>query len=224
MTLAERMVRALEDEIVSGRQTSGVRLDEQRLADFYGVSRTPVREALRELVATGLVEKRPHRGFIVRHWTQQELSDLFETMALMEASCGRLAAERITNAEIKSLRELMKALDAVVKQADASRYDELNRELHSLIYQSAHNSILVETANSIRRRTAPFRRAQFQLKDRMGKSHAEHKHIIKAIIARDGTAAYENLYAHILSSRDSACDYLNQMSKQLVLGTVISQR
>lgn len=220
MTLAERMMRVLEDEIVSGRQVCGVRLDEQRLADFYGVSRTPVREALRELVATGLVEKRSHRGFIVKQWSQSELAELFEAMAVLEASCGQLAAERMSELELTKMRELLNLLTGAANTKDAARYDALNREFHSAIYKGAHNNILMELSYTTRRRTAPFRRAQFQLKERIGKSHAEHKKIIEAIVARDGAEAYQRLYAHIISSRDSACDYLARISNSLVLGSV----
>ncbi len=218
MTLAERMVQALEDEIVSGRQVSGVRLDEQRLADHYGVSRTPVREALRELVATGLVEKRPHRGFIVKHVNQEELSQLFEAMAVMEASCGRFAATRMTDAELKQMRDLMKSLNQAAKAKKANDYDNLNRQFHSLIYQGAHNDVLTDLAISTRRRTAPFRRAQFQLRERIGQSHQEHKKIVEAILDHDEDTTYHQLYTHIIRSRDSACEYLAQLSKQLILG------
>lgn len=220
VTLVERLVRTLEDEIVSGRQTSGVRMDEQRLADWFGVSRTPVREALRELVATGLVEKRPHRSFTVKQLTQQELSDLFETMAVLEATCGRLAAERMTAEELKRLRVLSKEMNSAAKEKNPDHYDALNREFHGLIYEGAHNDVLVDVARSTRRRTTPFRRAQFLLEDRITTSHAEHKRIVAAIVARDANEAYDSLYDHIISARDSACDYLANLNKQLILGSI----
>lgn len=216
-TLVDRLVRLLEDEIVSGRQVSGVRMDEQRLADWFGVSRTPVREALRELVSTGLLEKRPHCSFTVKQLTQQELSDLFETMAVLEATCGQFAAERMTAEERKKLRALTKEMNETAKAKNPEHYDVLNRSFHSLIYEGAHNSVLVDVARSTRRRTTPFRRAQFLIENRIKKSHAEHKRIVSAIIARDADKAYSSLYQHIISARDSACEYLNNLNKQLIL-------
>ncbi|WBU42664.1 MULTISPECIES: GntR family transcriptional regulator [Marinobacter] len=218
-TIGERLVRALEDEIVSGRQVSGVRLDEQRLADWFGVSRTPVREALRELVATGLVEKRPHQGFIVKHLSQDDLSDLFETMAVLEATCGRFAAERMNDDELKHLLALFDNMKEAVINRATDCYDQLNLQFHGALYRGAHNRVLVQTANNMRRRTAAFRRAQFQLTERIAASHQEHEQIVNAIISRDGQTAYNCLYAHTLSTQDSAREYLTSLSSQLVLGS-----
>ena len=103
-TRTDRLVRALSDEIVAGRLGPGARLDEQSLADRFGLSRTPVREALGQLAAIGLVEKRPHRGVVVAAFTVERMMHMFEVMAELEALCARLAARRMSLGAKAALR------------------------------------------------------------------------------------------------------------------------
>ena len=214
-TLVEYLKKALEDEIVSGRLLSGMHLDEQRLADWFGVSRTPVREALRALVAINLVEKRPRRGFIVKRITVSELADLFEAMALMEAACGRLCTQRMNQQELSRFHVLYEQMSLTVTNNDADEYAELNSRFHAMLYQCSHNQALAESVSNLRQRTAPFRRAQFRMTQRIHASHREHHAILNSIITRQADDAYVQLYAHILSARDSACEYLDAMSHDL---------
>src|SRR5215216_5040510 len=98
-TLAEAIRQRLADDILHGVYPPGARLDEKRLAERFRLSRTPVREALRQLISAGLVEMRPHRGAIVLLPSEAALAEMFEVMGELEASCARLAAQRISPAE-----------------------------------------------------------------------------------------------------------------------------
>jgi len=105
-TLSESLHRILADDIISGRLPPGIRLDEMSLAERFEVSRTPVRESLQHLVASGLAEKKPHRGVVVSRVTRDQMVGMFETMAELEAVCARLASERMRPDERRQLREL----------------------------------------------------------------------------------------------------------------------
>ncbi|MEG8054750.1 GntR family transcriptional regulator [Sphingomonas aerolata] len=160
--LSDRIRNALTDAISSGELAPGTMLDEQQLADRYGASRTPVREALRQLATSGMVEVRPRRGVIVRHVTAEEVMDMFETMAELEAVCVRLATYRITPLERSRLLRVHEASEAAVVAGDVDAYDALNREFHEAIYRAAHNDFLADQAIAVRTRLNAFRRMQLR--------------------------------------------------------------
>ena len=132
--LSDQIRNVLTDEIASGALPPGMGLDEQDLADRFGASRTPVREALRQLAVTGLVEIRPRRGVIVTRTTPERIMEMFETSAEIEAMCVRIATYRITPLERGKLIEMHDASEALVKRGDIDGYDKFNREFHEVIY------------------------------------------------------------------------------------------
>jgi len=196
-SLVDDLSRQLADEIVDGRVFPGARLDEQGLAQRFGVSRTPVREALRQLEAMGLVEKRPHRGVVVMHVPADKLAELFEAMAEMEATCARLAAERMSAAERRELEALHRRSAAHVVAGDLDGYEALNRDFHAAIYRGAHNHVVAEMALAVRRRVAPYRRAQFRVMGRLGFSLEEHDRVVQAILRGDADGAARAMRQHI---------------------------
>lgn len=196
-TRAERLCAQLAEDIVAGLLGPATRLDEQTLADRFGVSRTPVREALRQLASTGLVEIRPHRGVVVTSVTRERLDQMFEAMAELEAACARMAAERMTAAEHRTLAELHAASAPAVADGDVTAYQTFNRELHNAIYAGSRNAVIVELTLDTRRRLAPFRQAQFRLPDRMAASFAEHAAVVAAIAAGDAGGAYRAMRTHL---------------------------
>jgi len=157
-TLAEELRLALADDIVRGLITPGAGLDETELARRFGVSRTPVREAIRQLAASGLVEVRAHRGAVVARPSEERLLGMFEAMAELEALCAGLAAERMLPAERAQLEVVHEALRALIQDGDPQRYHETNEAFHAAIYAGAHNSYLAEMTHATRYRVQPFRR------------------------------------------------------------------
>ena len=189
-THAERLAAKIADEIIAGKLKPGLRLDEQSLADRYKVSRTPVREALRQLGSTGLVESRPRRGVIVAHVTSDQLQDLFVAMGELEATCARMAAFSMTPIERRRLAALHDHMAGLVVKSDTNAYAEANVEFHSMIYAGTRNTVISEIATALRRRLSPYRRAQFRAPGRLPLSHAEHAAVVSAIIACDASAAH----------------------------------
>lgn len=210
-TLAEDLRRQLADEILEGRLYPGVRLDEQELAARFGVSRTPVREALRQLAATGLVQERPRKGVVVATVTPERMNEMFEVMGELEASCARFAALRMTAKERRNLAELHARGNGLAQSGDPAAYDGFNTEFHSAIYAGAHNSFLEETARAMRQRVRPFRRAQFRLVGRLDDSWAEHDAVVRAILRGDAEGAYYAMRAHVSAVGSASADILTRL-------------
>ena len=203
ITQAERLADAIADSVLSGEFAPGRRLDETMLAERYGVSRTPVREALRQLAATGLIEVKPRRGATVAKATSAQLEKLFGAMAELEATCARLAAMGMTPIERRRLRALQDLMAAIVQRDDREAYNQANVVFHNQIYLGAHNEILAEIATALRRRVAPYRRAQFQTEGRLGRSHAEHAEVVNAIVACDAAGAHAAMFHHMSLVEDA---------------------
>src|SRR5262249_35643661 len=148
------------------------------LAKRFRVSRTPVREAIRQLAASGLVESRPHRGSLVARPSADGLIGMFEAMAQLAALCAGLDAERMTAAERAALEAAPEELRALIQRGDPQRYHEINEAFHSTVYSGSHNGYLAEITQATRFRVQPFRRAQFRNLGRLAKSHAEHDLVV----------------------------------------------
>jgi DNA-binding GntR family transcriptional regulator len=188
-TTAEQMVRAISDRIVTGVMHPGEKLDEVSLATRYDVSRTPVREALGQLAAMGLVERRPNRGAIVALVSPEHLASMFESMAELESICARFSAERMTVGERRALEIEHQAALRLVRAGAEEDYELFNTDFHTRIYKGAHNPHVYGLTTMTRNRLAPFRRAQFRLEGRLEKSWAEHDRIVDAILRGDAEAS-----------------------------------
>jgi DNA-binding GntR family transcriptional regulator len=201
-TRAEKLASTLADDILQGVLEPGMRLDEQGLAERYGVSRTPVREALRQLANSGLIDMRPRRGAVVASVTKDRLSELFVAMGEMEATCARLSAISMNPLERRRLQALHESMDDLVGRAQEEEYADANRVFHLAIYQGAHNPVLLDIALGLRRRLDPFRRAQFKAPGRLSRSHREHGRVVEAILAGDSHKAHETMLDHVHSVED----------------------
>ena len=202
-TRAEHLADEIAAAILTGDLAPGLHLDEQVLARRYGVSRTPVRDALRLLSGTGLIDLRPRAGATVRTITPDELDMLFIAMGEVEASCARLATLSMTPAERSGLRDLHEAMGRMAESGDRDAYVAANGEFHALLYAGAHNSVVEEIAVALRRRLTPFRRAQFQAVGRLARSHAEHGSVVRAVLARDAAAANAAMLIHMSIVEDA---------------------
>lgn len=202
-TQAERIRVSLADAIVRGELGPGVALDETTIAERFQVSRTPVREAIRQLEAIGFAEARPHRGAVVPHFTPEKINDMFTVMAEMEALCARYAAENVTASERAELSRRHEACAEAARAGDVEGYYLRNIAFHDAIYRSSHNDYLVEVTLGVRNRLAPFRRLQFEGIGRLAHSLAEHDAIVRAIFQGDGEGAAALMRRHMKLVRAS---------------------
>lgn len=198
----------IEEEIATGRLMPGSRLDEIELAARFGVSRTPVREALIQLTSAGILEMRPRRGAVVPEVAPQRLVEMFEVMAGLEAMCGRLAARRMSDGEHQDLLRAHESCEAAVERQDVDTYYHQNEAFHHVIYRGSHNAFLAEQASVLHKRLRPYRRLQLRVRDRMPTSFAEHQAIVDAVLAGDGAAAEAALHAHVLVQGEKFTDLM----------------
>ncbi len=194
---ADSIAEAIEGLIFDGTYSDGDRLDEIRLAEHFGVSRTPVREAFQRLALSGLVEQIPRRGVFVRQPGPVELIEMFEVMAEIEAVCGRLAALRISDAALSELQDANRKCRAAVEAQDADGYYRENERFHRIIYAQSGNSFLEQEALRLHKRLKPFRRQQLRLRGRMRQSMAEHEDVVTALTEGDATKAANTLRQHV---------------------------
>ncbi len=202
-TLAEEIRRVLADQIARGRLAPGVALEETELARQFGVSRTPVREAIRQLEALGFAEARPRRGAIVAAITKRRLDEMFAVMMELESVCAREAALNMLPAEREELAAIHKKSANFVGSEDVDKYYQLNDVFHDLIYSGSHNEYLAELTISVRQRVAAFRRVQFSGTGRLPKSFHEHGLVVAAILKGDAAAAASAMRSHIFTVRDA---------------------
>jgi len=202
VTRAEELRLQLADEIVRGVLAPGAALDETDIARRFSVSRTPVREALRQLAASGLIDARAHRGAVVARPSIERLTGMFEAMAELEAMCASLAAERMTPAERHRLEAVHEELRVLSHAGNPDRFHEVNERFHNTIYAGSQNAYIAEITLATRVRVQPFRRAQFRNLGRLAKSHVEHDRVVVAILRGDRVGAAAAMRAHIELVRD----------------------
>jgi len=192
-----QLAQRIEALILDGDLAPGMRLDEQALADRFEVSRTPVREALRHLASTGLIELRPNRGAFVKTVTPDELEEMFVAMAELEATCARLAAMSMTPVERRGLQRLHERMGEMAGRDLVEDFVAANETFHTMVYSGAHNSFLEEATLTLRRRVAAYRRAQFRTAGRLARSHAEHDAVVKAIVSAEPARAHAAMLHHV---------------------------
>ena len=205
-TQADLIRETLADRIVHGYLKPGDPLDETVLATEFGVSRTPVREALRQLEANGLALSRPHRGTIVTKLSARDLDEAFVVMAELEALCARLCASSLSGGKLHDLMELHRQGDEAAQYNAVDAYRLHNERFHTALYHGSGNAFLERTTLSVRRSLAPFRDLQFEGFKRPEASHREHGAIVDAIVAGDGERAAASMRKHIITVRRAIDD------------------
>jgi len=219
--MAENIVQRLRDEIENGIVTNqfspGERLDEMQLAKHFGVSRTPVREALMQLSAIGLIEIRPRRGAVVVEPGPHRIYEMFEVMAELEGMAGSLAARRHTDADRNDLLAAHAKCEQSAEADDSDTYYYDNELFHQAIYTASHSSFLIEQCTALHRRLRPYRRLQLRVRNRMKTSLSEHQGIVNAILSGDADAAREQLRQHIAVQGDRFSDLVATLSQRKAL-------
>ncbi len=207
-TLGDRIALDLKERIFASDLAPGDRLDEQELATRYAVSRTPVREALRQLAAAGMVDRRGRQGAVVAGLTVKGLVDMWEVLADLEGLSARLAARRIAAAQGAALRDIHARLEATVAARDIKAFEAANAEFHDQIYVASQNQHLIDSVRQLRRRVAIYERHITMQPGRFRDTVPEHAAVLDAILAHDGEAADQAMRAHLSMLGDSFSDFL----------------
>ncbi len=217
--LSEKLRESIEEEIATGVLPPGTHLDEIELAQRFGVSRTPIREALSLLAGEGLLEIRPRRGAVVANVTPRRLIEMFEVMAEIEAMCARLASRRITEQELEELTSAHQECMEAAEKKDADLYFYANEKFHRAIYVAAQNQFLLEQATSLQRRLRPYRRLQLRVRHRIQNSLREHQGILDAIREGNVSGAAQLMQGHVTIQGERFTDLLATLSTVGETGT-----
>ncbi len=192
----------LRSMIAGGILSPGTWIDEQKLAEEMGVSRTPFREAIRILASEGLLRIEPRRGCYVTELTEKDLDEIFPLMAMLEGRCAFEAAHKASDTEIHSLEELHQKLQAYAEEKKIDLYYATNREIHLAIQKLAGNEWLTHMVHDLRRILNLARHRSLHQKGRIEESCKEHMAVFKALKLRNGEQAEQLMKQHILNQRE----------------------
>jgi len=213
-TRSERIRHTLEEEILSGTLKPGAHLNELELVDRFDTSRTPIREAIRQLVAQGLVKVLPRKGAFVTQISLQTLLELFELMKELEATCARLAAERISPKQKAKLIALHEAYSPLAESEEtAGAYFEQSSGFHRLLFAASQNCELETLANTTYDRLLAYRRRQLGNGNRSPKSLKQHSEILEAVLKGDAKAAEAAMRLHSGDVGGNALDMLKALAE-----------
>lgn len=199
--LYEQVAERLRNRIFAHELAPGTWIDEQVVAAELGISRTPLREALKVLAAEGLVELKPRRGCYVTQLSEQDLDEVFPVMALLEGRVAQEAARRATDADLARLAAIHEGLERHAAAGDADRFFEANQVFHNALQELAGNRWLKQLIEDTRKVIKLTRRDSLRLEGRLKQSLAEHRAILKALQARQPDEAGRLMHNHLLSGR-----------------------
>lgn len=202
------LLTGLRDYIIEGNLADGARVPERELCERFGVSRTPLREALKVLASEGLIDLLPNRGARVRPLRQNDIRELFDLMGGLEALAGRLACESASQAEIAQVERLHFEMYGHYLKRDLQSYFRCNRAIHETIVAAARNATLSASYDglSVRLRRSRYSANLDQHRDRWEQAMREHEEMLDALQQRDGRRLSDVLFLHLRNKQFAAID------------------
>lgn len=207
-SLHDTIVGRLRDMIIEGALEPGSRLHEGQLGEQLGVSRTPLREAIKYLASEGLVELVPSRGAVVRRFGRKDVHDMLIVLRELEHLAGRLACEAGSDAGIAAVRRAHDAMIDRYKARDRLAYYKLNQDIHSRIVELSGNAALMHVHAGLQMRLKRVRFIAHEGADKWAAAVAEHEEMIAALEKRDGPALSEILTRHLSRAWDRVADMI----------------
>lgn len=201
--LYQEVAERLRQRIFAHELTPGTWIDEQKLAEQYGISRTPLREALKVLASEGLVELKPRRGCYVTEISRQDLDDIFPLMAMLEGRCAADAVRRAKPADIKALRATHDRLEVAARDGQINAFFEANQAFHRQIQELAGNRWLLSVIQDLRKVLKLSRLHSLSLEGRLQQSLDEHRLIMAAFENGNAEQAEKLMHDHLLSGREA---------------------
>lgn len=207
--LREIVFETLREAIISAVLKPGERLMEIQMAEEMGVSRTPVREAIRKLELEGFVVMVPRKGAYVAGISIKDIADVFEIRAAMEGLAAGLAAERITEEELEQLERILVKIGECVQNNDLEKLIEVDTEFHDTLYKACRNERLVQIVSNLREQIQRARTASLSTPGRSKYALEEHKKIVEAVSERNVELAQMLAREHIENAENAMLDVLN---------------
>ncbi|WP_425059658.1 HTH-type transcriptional repressor RspR [Sporomusa carbonis] len=208
--LREVVAETLREAIVNGVLKPGERLMEIQLAEELGVSRTPVREAIRKLELEGFVVMIPRRGTYVADLSIKDINEVYEIRTALDVLAAGLAVERITEDELEQLERLLVEIGELIGGGDTDKIVEIDSQFHDVLYRASRNDRLVGIINNLREQFTRFRSISIQYPGRMEKSIEEHRRLVEAIASRDTELAQQIAREHMENSEQTLLQDLNE--------------
>jgi DNA-binding GntR family transcriptional regulator len=209
-SLHGELVERLRALITVGELANGQKIPEQALCQRFGVSRTPLREALKVLASEGVVSLRPNRGAVVNGLTAQDLANAFPVMGALEALAGEIACQMITDSELAKIRATHETMVAHWRRGELQPYFALNRAIHEAILEATRNDVLITSYRNISRRIMPARYMANKSPKRWAQAVKEHQAILSALERRDGKALAKILRSHLENKLNAAKSKLEE--------------
>ncbi len=201
-SLEESVFSVLEEEILNGTLRPGESLTELALVSRLGVSRTPIRGALQRLSEEGLVDTVPNKGAVVVGVDEDDLVDIYNIRMRLEGLAARIAATKMSDADIAALTESVELAEFYIRRQDAERLKELDSEFHNIIYRASGNRLLRKILSGLHKTIKRYRKMSLTVGERLIKSTEEHREILEAIRNKDAELADTLTSKHI----EAACD------------------
>lgn len=202
-SLSTRVFEQLEESILSGRIKPGESLIELKLSEQLGVSRTPVREAIRMLEQKGLVQIIPNKGAVVLGISEKDLEDIYTIRMYIEGLASRLAAANITEEQIRELSEIVDLQEFYSLKQSTSHIKDLDSRFHEMIYEYSNNRTLQHTLSDLHHMVVRYRQLSFAAEGRAEKAIEEHRQILQALARHDQDAAEKLTVQHISNAKDN---------------------
>lgn len=207
-SLHHELVGRLQTLIINADLEPGSKVPEKQLCDRFGVSRTPMREALKVLASDGLVRLEPNRGAWVTHVTVEEVEEVFPVLGALEALSGELACKHITDAEIEEIRALHDQMLQSYRDRDLDAYFSINQRIHAAILHAARNGTLSTSCQALSLRMQRARYLANMTQGRWQEAVEEHERILQCLVARDGPKLAQTLMEHMNAKRLSVIKWL----------------
>ncbi len=209
VSLADQVFERLEHDILAGNYHKGEVFTEMKLAEILGVSRTPIREALRRLEQEGIV-KMSTKGAVIVGISAEDIADIYEMRIRIEGYAARLAAARASDKEIKELRDVVDLQEFYIMKGDDDRTISCDSNFHSVLYRMSGSMPVQSTLAELHKKIVKFRKASIEQSERAKKSLGEHKAIYDAIVTRNGELAEKLMVDHIINARESIMQKIAQ--------------
>lgn len=214
-SLHDEMVESLRGLITGGELAPGEKIPEKQLCERFGVSRTPLREALKVLASEGIVTLRPNRGAVVSALTLEELDEVFPIMGAIEALSGEIACQRITDEEVAEIRSLHERMLDHWRNGDLQSYFRLNQRIHGAILHATRNETLKGIYRNLSGRLLTARYVANMSPERWVQAVAEHEAILKFLAARDAEGLSETLKSHLANKLQAVKEWLTSRNSDL---------
>ncbi len=196
-TIRRQVYQMLRDEICSGKYAPGTWLQEKELAERIGVSRSPIREALKTLVGDGLLIEVPNKGVFTKTFTDRDIDEIFDMRLMLETYSIHRCSSRLTSARIQKLFDLLEHLEQTYSEKDLESYTVFDEDLHRFIVEMSENSLVGSTYERVRSMNQQFRVLSLSSQRRFEESLIEHRHIVHALAVGDFNGAERVLRTHL---------------------------